>query len=81
MLTHAIAFELSLHRLAEAEKRATLASRLGDLPKPAAVSFFRRETKPLSCVIEVRQHSEKARIRRRLIELADTQPRSHRKAG
>ncbi len=81
MFTHHAAFELSRQRVIDAERRATLASRLGDLPKPAGLALFHREAKPLTCVVEVRRNSDKARIRRRLVELSAPQAQPHRKAS
>ena len=81
MMTPETAFELSRQRLAEVEQRATLAMRLGDLPKAAILPMFQREVHPITCVIEVHQNSDRVRIRRRLIELSASRPRSARKAS
>jgi hypothetical protein len=80
MLTHHIAFELSRERILRAEARANLMTRLGDLPKPAPATMFRREVKPLAGIVEVVRPAEKERIRRRLIELTST-ARVHSKAS
>jgi hypothetical protein len=81
-MTEHIAFELSRQRLEETATRASLVSRLGELPKPQAIFPFRRQVISLPGIVEVRRHSDKERIRRRLMELsAATAPRSERKAS
>ena len=81
MMTAETAFELSRQRVQEADRRATLASRLGELPKPAGLALFLRDAKPLACAVEIHRNSDRARIRRRLVELSAPQARPHRRAS
>ena len=72
MLTAELAIELTRLRIEEVNQRATLVSRLGELPAASALFGFRRSVVPLPAPVEVRQaprQGDRQRIQRRLGEL------------
>lgn len=72
MLTPELAIELTRLRIEEVSQRATLVSRLGELPPTPSLLAFRRRVVPLAEVVEVLQaprQNERQRIQRRLGEL------------
>ncbi|MGE0601105.1 MAG: hypothetical protein AB7J35_15695 [Dehalococcoidia bacterium] len=77
MLTYDTAFELSRQRIAASETRASLLGSLGDLPRVRMFRPFRRTVNPLLRTFEVRHAaSDKERMRRRLMELAENRQRA-----
>jgi hypothetical protein len=73
MMTHESALEASRLRIELASRRANLMGSLGELPKAQPLFPFRRRVISLPAAIELHHESEKARVRRRLRELAPGQ--------
>ncbi|MGE3074717.1 MAG: hypothetical protein AB7N24_01200 [Dehalococcoidia bacterium] len=77
MLTYDITFELSRQRIAAAEARSSLLGGLGNLPRAERLRPFRRTVNPLLRTIEVRHApSDKDRMKRRLMELAENRQKA-----